>query len=317
VFIPKIPADKGLLRPFAQFSRGILMATQRGQFGNTVYFWDEIKAGGWWYFFPVTYFFKVPLALHLLSLLGLLGIFWSIKRKLYQGILEGIMGWIKDHFMLFSIALFSAAYWMIAMAGNLNIGIRHMLPTFPIAYILIIWGIKELYEGIQSLQLKRALIVIVLILFGWYGVSSFLAYPHYISYYNEAAGGIENGYKVSVDSNYDWGQDFGSLVQFIEANNIEKIHLDYFGGENPEYWLGDTYVRLDAKAVAQDLSRGLALSEAGGGVEGWIAVSLNQFMGGIAKPVEGFDQETGYYNWLLEYTPVAKAGNTIFIYNIE
>jgi len=112
--------------------------------------------------------------------------------------------------------------------------------------------------------------------------------------------------KIAVDSNYDWGQDFGRLVTFIEENNIQKIHLDYFGGEDPEYWLGDKYVRLNPREVAATNNI----------PQGWIAISLNQLMGGIAKPVKEFDQEIGFYNWILDYEPVARAGNSIFIYNI-
>jgi hypothetical protein len=129
-------------------------------------------------------------------------------------------------------------------------------------------------------------------------------FPHYLSYYNGLAGGTENGYEIAVDSNYDWGQDFYRLLAFVEKENIEEIYLDYFGGEDEEYWLGEKYIRLNPKGIKEP-------------PKGWLAVSLNQLMGGIAKPAPGFDQETGYYDWLKEYSPVAKAGYSIFIYRID
>jgi len=311
------PADSPILRPFAQYFRGVLMATQRGQFGNTTYFNDNIKAGAFLAYFPTIYLTKVPLALHALSILALAGIFWSLKTKLYRGLFRGITDWTKENFTIVALGLFILAYWFIALMGSLNIGIRHLLVIFPLLYILIMWGTKGFITKIPTRKAKRATIILVTVLFILYAGSSIAAFPHYIPYYNELAGGTQNGYKIAVDSNYDWGQDFGRLVLFIEENNIQKIHLDYFGGENPEYWLGDTYVRLNPREIARDLSKGLALSEAGGGVEGWIAISLNQLMGGIAKPVKEFDQETGFYNWILDYEPVARAGNSIFIYKID
>jgi len=291
------PIDNAVSRPFAQYFRGVLMALQRGQFGNTVYFLGEIKAGGWKRYFPTLYMVKEPLALHLATLMGSIGIlFIIVKRKLK-----------KEHFALFAFLFFIAAYWAAAITGNLNIGIRHMLPTFPFIYILTAWGIKEFANMFSSVRLRRAAIFAALIFLGWYAASSLRAFPHFISYYNELAHGIQNGYTIAVDSNYDWGQDFYRLVDFVEKNNIEKLRLDYFGGENPQYWLGKRYVRLNPD------SEGFIPSE----VEGWLAVSLNQLMGGIAKPVREFDQPTGYYNWLSQYTPVARAGNSIFIYHIE
>ncbi|GAG35766.1 unnamed protein product, partial [marine sediment metagenome] len=62
----------------------------------------------------------------------------------------------------------------------------------------------------------------------WYVVSSIVAFPHYISYYNELVCGSKNGYQYATDSNYDWGQDLKRLAQFVEKNDIQKINIAYF-----------------------------------------------------------------------------------------
>ena len=301
------PAGGLILRPFAQFGRGVLMATQRGQFGNTVFFQGDIKAGGFWQYFPFIYLYKVPLAFHLLALLGIFGILWSVKKQWYRGFKNVLVAWLlKKHFPFFAFILFIAGYFAIAMLGNLNIGVRHLLPTFPLLYILVLWGIKELLSHIENTRAKPIAISAIVGLFLWYIGSSLMAFPNYIPYYNALAGGTENGYQVAVDSNYDWGQDFYKLLAFVEANNIQKLHLDYFGGEDPTYWLGDKYVRLNPQAEGFTPSA----------VEGWVAVSLNQLQGGLGQPVAGFDQPTGYYTWLQEYAPT-RLGNSIFIYHID
>ena len=292
-------ADKPPFRAFAQFARGILMATQRGQFGNTVFLLGDIKAGGWWYYFPLIYLFKVPLALHILMLAGLAGFILSIKKKGAE--------WVKNNFSLFAFGLFIVGYWAVAMTGNLNIGIRHLLPTFPFLYLLVVYGVKEFANSRSAPRAKRKFAVALVLLFVAYIGSSLSSSPNYISYYNELAGGTKNGYKIAVDSNYDWGQDFYHLLAFVKANQIQKLRLDYFGGEDPAYWLGEKYIPLNPR------EEGFTPSE----VEGWVAVSANQLMGGTAKPAASFDQPTGYYGWLQQYIPVARAGKSIFIYHIE
>ncbi|HZX50240.1 MAG TPA: hypothetical protein VFE94_03840, partial [Candidatus Paceibacterota bacterium] len=141
--------------------------------------------------------------------------------------------------------------------------------------------------------------------------SSLMAFPNYIPYYNALAGGTENGYKIAVDSNYDWGQDFYRLLDFVEANNIQKVYLDYFGGEDPAYWLGNRYAEMRCGDPNRQQTCARAKQE-----KGWVAVSANQLMGGTASPVTGFDQPTGYYAWLLDFEPT-RLGTSIFIYNIK
>ena len=188
------------------------------------------------------------------------------------------------------------------MTGNLNIGIRHLLPTLPFIYILCVLGIKRLLSATRGKTPKLLLTAGVILLFTWYIISSLLSFPTYISYYNEAGGGVANGYKHAVDSNYDWGQDFYKLVAFANKNNIETLNLDYFGGEHPAYYLGD---RVRTFNPIEEQPRG------------WVAISLNQLQGGQAIPTPSFDQTSGYYNWLLSYEPVARIGTSIVVYWIE
>ncbi len=291
-----------LLQAPAQYFRGLLMASQRTVWGNNTYYRGEISTSSWWHYFPMLYLLKVPLAFHVFTLFALAALFFflwktcKLKEKFFSA--------IRKNFWATAFLLWIAVYWAAAIIGNLNIGVRHLLPIFPFAYILAIFGIYHLLKSIKAKKLQRALNVFFFLLFAWYIGSSFSAFPHYLSYYNKLGGGIENGYKIAVDSNYDWGQDFYRLLDFVEKEKIEKIRLDYFGGENEEYWLGEKYIKLNPKEIKKP-------------PKGWLAVSLNQFMGGIAKPAKDFDQETGYYDWLKEYAPKARAGHSILIYYID
>jgi hypothetical protein len=297
------------LRAPAQYLRGLLMASQRTAWGNTTYYLGEILAGSYWHYFPLLYLLKIPLAFHLLSLLALILLLVDKTKKKIR----------KENFWIIAFLVWIAIYWTAAIAGNLNIGIRHLLPVFPFTYILIISCLYWKTKLIPQERVKKATKGLILILFTGYIASSVSNFPDYISYYNEIINGTKEGYKIAVDSNYDWGQDFYYLIDFINnppsGEKIEKIHLDYFGGESPGYWLKEKYVQLEPKKVAHDLQQGLTLEEAG--IKGWVAVSLNQFMGGIAQPAPNFDQETGYYDWLKDLKPQARAGKSILIYKID
>jgi len=286
------------VRHLGQYFRGLLMATQRTGWGNTVYFLGEMSAKGRILYFPVVYLLKEPLALHVLSLIALIfSLIATIKKRKF------IKELIKNNFTAFSLIIFIIIYWAAALAGNLNIGIRHLIPILPFVYILIAEFFRRVFS--ENFFKKSITIFVFLGCLIWYFFSFLFNFPHYLPYYNELVGGSKNGYLYAVDSNYDWGQDFYRLMDFIEKNDVQEIHLDYFGGEDPEYWLKDKYRPFDPRR--NDPQE----------IKGWLAVSINHLMGGIGKPVAEFDQETGFYDWLKDKKPVSRAGKSIMIYYIE
>lgn len=206
------------LRAPAQFLRGLLMASQRTFWGNTAYFLGEISTKSWWYYFPLIYFLKEHLAIHVFSIFAICFFLIWLKKNSRRLILDSA----RRNFWVIAFFLWLVVYWTAAIAGNLNIGVRHLLPVFPFMYILATFG---LYQAITIIKAKRVAIIFCAFLFGWYLFSSLSTFPYYLSYYNELAGGTAKGYKIAVDSNYDWGQDFYHLLAFVEKEKIEKIYL--------------------------------------------------------------------------------------------
>jgi len=325
-------ADKPILRPYAQFFLGHLMVFQRVAGGNTVYFWGEIANNAWVQYFPAVFLLKVPLAFLIMILIAVLSIwsasykktkialrvantFWDRIKKFYKMLYD----WGSEYFIELALFLFVVFYWTISVMGNLNIGLRHILPTLPFLYIILAgifqrWihkneklagqnffqQIKIIFSSLLKQWSKMGLVVILLL---WYALSSLSVYPNSIAYFNELVGGPNNGYKYVVDSNLDWGQDLRALVRYIEINNIEKIKLDYFGGGNPAYYLGDRYEKLDAFNETQRT--------------GWIAVSATLLQNGRGEAVRGFNSSTTHYMWLNDYEPIEKIGYSIFVYHIK
>ncbi len=314
-------ADKPFIRAFGQYFLGLSMTLQRAGGGNTAYFMGEVSAKGWWYYFPLLYLLKEHLAFHIFTLIAVLFAFFNIKRAREKN-LSAVFGWMKDNFILTAGLIFIGLYWLQSITSPLNIGLRHVLPTFPFIYLLVSrqiirWSkvpsldnpqtlrewLKEIYE-IFVKTIKKYAVVIGLIL--WIIIGTLIAFPSYLSYYNELAGGTRNGYKIATDSNYDWGQDLKRLVNFVEnppaGGKINKIALDYFGGGNPEYYLKEKFIPWwSAKGQPQ--------------LGTWFAVSLNSLEGSMAKPIKGLTiKPEDSYSWLKNKIPVARAGTSIFIY---
>jgi hypothetical protein len=278
------------------------MNFQRSAGGNTTYFNGEVASKAWKDYFPTVYLIKETITFHLFSLLALLYALWLIEKPFWVNAKKRIWSWLRNHFTESAIIFFIIIYWTAILRGNLNIGVRHLLPTFPFA-ILLVGGTISLFLKPPYSKLKKGLVLWFLI-FQAYSVLS--VYPHFIAYFNELAGGPEKGYEYVVDSNLDWGQDLRRLSYWVEDNNIEKIHLDYFGGADAKYYLGEKYAPWWGSRSPEDLSKG-----------DYLAVSATLLQGGRSKPGPGFNEPTDYYKWLNKYQPIKKIGYSIFVYRID
>lgn len=316
-------SDKPVLRPFAQYALGVLMVGQRTVGGNTTYFLGEVARDAWKSYFPVVYLLKEPLAMHFLTLIALVlalgGLRKGIRAEGFARIKERCAAFLRRYFVEVTMVLFIAFYWATSITANLNIGVRHIIPTFPFMFLVvsrvIIGHLRErpqvafdlspnTLKSLTRFYTKKAVKYTVLVaLVGWYIVSVIMQYPHFITYFNELAGGPQNGYKYVADSNVDWGQDMKRLAQFVDDNNIDKIHLMYFGGGSPDYYLKDKYVPWWS-------SRG---PEAG-----WFAISATFLDEAFGTPVGRYTRTPeDSYLWLVDKTPVTVIGHSIFIYKLD
>lgn len=311
-------------RPFGQYLLGVLMVNQRAAGGNTAYFLGDVTNAGSRLYFPLLYVVKETLALHILTLIAIWFAIWKVgkRSKLNFGekklSLERTRLWIHDHFTEFASLIFITFYWGVTVQSPLNIGVRHVLPTFPFIYLLVsrqiaewlrwhevsaprTWRewLKNIYQ-LYAQAIKKYVLVGALLL--WITISVISTFPHFLSYYNFLGGETPDGWRIAADSNYDWGQDLKRLAEYVEENNIKKISVDYFGGGNPRYYLGNTFEPWWS-------ARGPAF--------GWFAVSATSRQGAFGTPVKGWvTSPEDSYEWLKPYEPVARAGQSIFIYKL-
>ena len=285
-----------LTRPIGQYLLGLLMVIQRSAGGNTQYFWGEVAATAFPAYFPLLYLLKETLALHVLALVALAAAIVGIARAGEKSPARAL-DWVRNHFIEFAALAFIAVYWATSIRSNLNIGLRHMLPTFPFIYLLV-------SKGVITWARLRSRRPLVYLLVGWMAVSVIATFPHFLSYYNALGGGTDGGWRIGVDSNYDWGQDLKRLQHFAEREGVANIRVDYFGGGSPAYYLGD---KFEPWSSAKGYPPG----------GGWYAVSATFRMGAYGLPGKGFVRKPeDSYAWLKPFEPVARAGKSIFIYRL-
>ncbi len=264
------------------YCQGFLLGQTRAQV-HKAYFAGEVREEGWWFYFPVAFVIKTPVALIALLLFGL-----TICAVRWRALGADVV------FVAGPPALFLA----IAMAARLNIGLRHILPVFPFALLLAGAAARELLRA----RRPGATLLAGLCL-AW--LAEFArVYPHDLAFFSQIIGGPRNGYKYLADSNLDWGQDLKGLAGWMKRKGIEHINLSYFGTADPEYYgIRCTYI-----AGAPFWIERASLPQ----LPGYVAVSA-QFLTGAGLNEAG----RRFYAPLRQRKPDATIGYSIYIYRLD
>jgi len=325
-------AKSKILRPLGEYMLGVLMVIQRSSGGNTSYFLGEVSAAGWWYYFPIVFLLKEPIPSLIIIALAVFIVLWSFIKKIFKKELsfKNLSDYIGVSFPEFSMFTFTIFYWLYSIRSPLNIGYRHILPTIPLIYILSTvvlrkWSknrvyfeggfFKNLFKFIIQTFKSSAKTAFIIILAFWFFLETVSAYPYFLSYFNELGGGVYNGYKFVTDSNYDWGQDLKRLKIFVEnpptGEQIDKIAVDYFGGGNLKYYLGDK--AEDWRSSKNNPKYDKIY---------WLAISINNLQGDVGKLHIGQQRKPeDEYRWLQKikdlYKPDYRVGTTLFLYKLN
>jgi len=161
-----------------------------------------------WFYFPVAMSIKSTLTF-LILLVTSLGAIAVCRPRPWREILY--------------MAAPAVIYMAFAMAGGMNIGIRHVLPIYVFLSVLIAGAASRLVH-----RNHRWLYLIVLLLI-FQAVSVARTFPAYISYANEAAGGPARVHELLSDSSSDWGQQLISVKRYLDEHNIKDCWFAYFG----------------------------------------------------------------------------------------
>ncbi len=211
---------------------GLTFALQHAQ-ARQAFLNGETRVRGWWYFFPYCLAVKTPLPLFgLLSMAVVAAIVQRRQRRSEHPSADSpaspLAAGLYRTAPLWAIVF---VYGGFAIASNLNIGHRHLLPIYPVLFILA----GRAGAWLRSTQrpprwLASALTVLFI-------GSSLLIWPHYLAYFNSLVGGPGGAYKHLVDSSLDWGQDLSGLKRWLDLHHAPQddgtaatpVYLAYFG----------------------------------------------------------------------------------------
>jgi len=211
-------------------------ATERGAF-----LMGATSNTGWWYFFPLCFLLKSTLAL--LTALATL-VLWRAGALLLR-----LVAWRQNLVVdgpwrgLLPLAAFSLVYLASSLGSNLNIGHRHILPLYPVCFILL----GALGARLLAGNTRAGVVAALLLLAGQAG-ESFLSRPNYLASFNLFAGGADEGHELLVDSSLDWGQDLPGLADWLDQDPQAKagarIHAALFTVADPAHHLPRARVLL-------------------------------------------------------------------------
>ncbi len=265
-FMEKLPI------PFPNYFKGIYLntidtATKRVY---PTYLLGEVREGGGFKsYYVVGFLLKTPLPLIIAVFIA----FWSLWKT--QN---------KDEILFLLMPI--TAYFVIASINPLKDGMRYMIYIYP--FFAVLAGKLANFDNSKS----RSVIILVLSL--WYLVGTISVYPHYEAYYNEIAGGPDNGYKYFVGRS-DAGQQLKLLNEYIKSENIDEIKIAKYG-----FWIPYEleYRGIKYKNLTCDKTAGI------------IVLGARELQGESRYGKDCF-------SWLKYYEPVERIGYTLFVYNVS
>jgi hypothetical protein len=264
---------------------------------------------GWPLYFPIAFLVKTPLPLLLLCS-------WTAGTWLWETVKTrtGAAGSRLLAGKWFALFLFPALYGLASLASRLNIGYRHLLPILPFLYVGVASRLGPLLgpratrsplSPLSALRIQRRISrLAVAVLFTWTGLSTLLVTPNYLAYFNELAGGIDNGWRFLADSNTDWGQTFKALALQQGESGLGSVKLSAFTFYDPGAY-GVVYEPISPMQGAPTV-----LPRRPNPAAGLYAISATTLDGvPLAYPAT--------FDWFRHRAPFAQIGHVMFLYDVQ
>lgn len=264
--------------PAPAFFQGLAKIRFKNYQGHKSYLLGEVRQTGWWYFFPVAFAVKTTIPFMILAAVG--------------GFYLCRSGWRECNWVIVVPVVASVAVFLVCLKSQINIGVRHLLPIYPLLSIVGAVGAYRLWQNTTREYVARS---VVLFLLAWQLLASIRSHPDYLAYFNEFAGSHPE--KILIDSDLDWGQDLLRLSNALQERHIQQVSIAYAGSKN-----------LDLNNFALPSFRVLPPHQP---ATGWIAISLFCLkVGELGEPVDG-------YSWLDAYQPAGMVGRSIRLYYVQ
>jgi hypothetical protein len=191
---------------------GLYTVFVHNHFGHPSFLLGDYRTFGWWYYFPVAFALKTTIPFLILSVTTLGWAIWVATRR-------------RDKRVAFIVTAV-AIYLAMSMTSNINIGIRHIAPVFPLLFLL---GGGFLDRLLKMKEPPRLAAFGVALLLGWMVVDAVRTYPDYLSFTNPLTFGRQN-WQLLSDSNVEWGEDIGAMARYLHSQGETQLLGSLSGG---------------------------------------------------------------------------------------
>ena len=239
-------------------------------------------------YFPIALAFKWPLGLLALILARLWFAFRAPARN----------GWDEA-----CLLVPAGAVLLIAMASDLDYGVRYLLPAVP---FLCVWASGLMARAsarpglrVPSPHWARMAVALVAV----EAAECAFATPWQLAFFNVLAGG--HGDRIVNDSNVDWGQGLIALRSEMKRRGIRRIHLAYHGTTDPAIY-GIDYLPFTGGAAGKESD--------------WLAASSYYFVG-LPQRMITPEGDTPFlaidFSTWSTLTPVARPARCMYLFRLR
>jgi hypothetical protein len=239
----------------------------------------------------------------IIGLIGLILAAVRIVRRRPLALWNHLVTYSQKHLTEFVLAIFVVFYFGVAVFGNLDLGLRHILPIYIPLFVLAAVAITRMSWRLAKRRAKVAFTAVLALLLGWYAGATLWISPSFLAYFNELIGGPSHANAYFSDSSLDWGQDLGRFKTYLVDHHINDAALDYFGGGQLSYYFP---AGSSPHVVAWHAQNKPYTGQ-------YIAVSETYLENDIY-----FSKHDGYsgYAYLRNLKPIAKIGYSIYLYKL-
>ncbi|MBN1877966.1 MAG: glycosyltransferase family 39 protein [Anaerolineae bacterium] len=309
-----------LLIPAPMHWRGVLFHTGDAE-QHFVYALGQVKGGQWWWYFPLGFLIKNPLPL-------LIGIFFALG-VLFSPIMRHRL---QKRRLLRVVGVFAILYISVAITTGPNIGYRHILPLHPLFYLLVTgavigWSVENRRTANCELRIANCELRIAnceshpiaklrnhpithhasritfCVLLAWYIIGTLRVFPYELTFFNELAGGPEQGWRYLAASNTDWRQSWKALHDWQQKNHIVFYDPGFKSDRVAQEYKID-YIPIPTNIYGNNVIRPPYYPEPGDYVIR--AHNLSLYSVPYAKN----------YTWFQNHTPDAIIANSLYYYHV-
>jgi len=242
---------------------------------------------GVWFYFPVLFALKTPLAA-----LGLfaLGVPVALAARRRRDANAPIVPAARQlHWR--AAWVFLAVFVAFCLMSQLDISVRHF--SIPMALMILLLAplpraITRLANAGWTLARPLAWISTGLVLLSL--ATAVRGYPDYIPFLNSLSLGRE-GFTLLNDSNLDWCQSFPEVRRFAERKHLESVLLDEYGFTDPTVYIPQGRLWNCQEPAPADAGQ-------------WAVVSAGMILDGHNCP------------WLLRYPREPLAGSSMYAFHL-